>query len=74
MTGRCEIINAENGIEVFDFTMLCHNRVAALDALEERYRREEERRKLIAWKIDVERKRRIARNPLLKFAAACGLY
>lgn len=59
------IIIAHTGQEIIDSTPEAKNRIAAMDYLEERRKRE--------YRWMVEEKRKLAKNPLRKLAAFCGL-
>ncbi|MDE6619173.1 MAG: hypothetical protein K2K74_01535 [Lachnospiraceae bacterium] len=59
------IIIAHDGTEVIDATVEAEERIATMDYLESRYKRECERKN--------NRHGRLAKNPLYRFACLCGI-
>lgn len=59
------IIIAHDGTEVIDGTPEAGNRIAAMDYLESRYRRDREHKD--------KRQRKLSRNPLYRLACLCGI-
>lgn len=59
------IIIAHNGTEVIDNTIQAEDRIAAMDYMEGRYKRERRHRN--------NRHSRFAKNPLFRLACFCGI-
>lgn len=59
------IIIAHDGTEVIDTTLEAEERIATMDYMERRHKREGERR--------TNRHGRFAKNPLYRLACLCGL-
>jgi len=59
------IIIAYDGTKVIDATPEAKERIAAMDYLESRYRREREHKN--------KRQQKLSRNPLYKLACMCGI-
>ena len=65
MTRSAYIIIAHDGTEIIDATSYAKSRIAAMDYLEKRFQREQERKQ--------RKMRKLAKNPLWKFACFCGI-
>ena len=63
--GTLHIIYAYDGTMVLDSTPTANIRIAAMDYIEARYRRERKR--------EVQRQRELAKKPLWRVAAFCGI-
>lgn len=66
--GKTYLIVTADGVEVIDDTPEAEIRMSALDAFEERYIREQRRKRK-----ERMRQRKIAKNPLWRLAAFCGM-